>query len=1610
MAADAKTKTTVKRVLPAITGSLRKDARFADFLATLFAGGSNEDLANTPSAQLAGLARAAYDKFTRRTVGRYSLTIGDLEGSEDASLIVIVNDDMPFLVDSVVGVLNESNHTARLVLHPLYYTRRETGGRLRDIVDEEHSGRGDSTRESLMAIVVERLATAEERAALKHQLVTVLAEVRTIVLDWETMMTRLRGAIRQYKDVPPPIPVDELAEAIQFLEWLIDGNFIFLGLREFEFDGNPETAQLVAKKDSGRGILRDPDVHVLRRAGKLVSITPEIRQFLLEPAPLIITKANVKARVHRRAYMDYIGVKNFDAQGRLSGEIRLVGLFTSSAYHQSVRRIPLLRRKVDAVMDMSHLKPDSHAGKALMSVLENYPRDDLFQIDVQSLYEIADGMRGLGERPRTRLFVRRDKFDRFVSAIVFFPRDRFNTSVRMRTGELLAEAYRGRISAYYPAYPEGDLVRVHFIVGRDEDETPTPDLPRLEARIADLARTWDDHFTDAVNAQFAAREASAINARYKGAFSAAYCEDFSPADAIDDVRHIERLDAPGDIGVVFYRGGEDGPRALRLKIFHLGAPIALSDRLPILEAMALRAINERYYRAGLRGDNARDGARGDVVRIHDIVLEAGQDIDRNFGDLKPLLEDCFLAVWNGTAANDGYNALVLLGQISWRDVVILRAYSKYLRQAGIGFSQRYMWTAMSKHIDIAGHLIELFRLRFDPARKNGARARKETRIIQKIEEALAVVSVLDEDRIIRRFLNVILSTLRTNVFQNDPDSGTCGALAFKLDSTKVDALPQPRPLREIFIYSPDVEGVHLRSGMIARGGLRWSDRPEDFRTEILGLVKAQQVKNAVIVPVGSKGGFVPQKLPLDASREDIQAEAVRCYRIFISGLLCLTDNLKGAKVVKPRDTVCYDGDDPYLVVAADKGTATFSDIANGISQSRKFWLDDAFASGGSAGYDHKKMGITARGGWEAVKRHFREMDIDIQRQPFSVVGVGDMSGDVFGNGMLLSRKTRLVAAFDHRDIFIDPDPDPASSHAERKRLFALARSSWRDYNTKLISAGGGVFSRSEKSIALSPEIRKMTGLGAASATPVELIRALLRMEADLLWFGGIGTYIRASDETDDDAGDRANDALRITAPELKVKVIGEGANLGLTQRARIEFAMRGGRVNSDAIDNSAGVNSSDIEVNIKIAFGAVEAAGKLTREERNAFLAAMTKEVASLVLRNNYRQTLAVSLAEARGYDEMGFQVRLMRTLERRGLLDRAVEFLPDDAELAEREAQRQPLTRPELAVLLAYAKITLYDELLASDMPDDAYLAGELERYFPVRLWKAYPDAIARHRLRREIIATMLANSIINRGGPSFVSRLSDETGADAASIAAAFAIARDSFDLLALNDAVDALDNKIASGTQISLYLTLQNVLGRQTSWFLTHASGASSLKEVIDRFRDGIATLRKALGRVLAKEQGEALKEQARKLTAQKVPARLAGDIAELAVLSYAPDIILVAGRTGRSIADVARAFFDIGALLDIDQLERAAGALEAAEYFDRLAVNRIVDGLQDSRRRITADVLQTKGGVDRAVARWRERQGERVEKVKGKLDELFAGGALNLSKLTLANSYLRDLLQN
>ena len=1574
------------------------------FVADLFGRVPPEDLGPYAAEDLADLALAARARLAepRRIGSAAAVSLSDRVIARDGrpselTVVEVVNDNRPFLLDSTLAELTAQGLAPHLVAHPILGVERDAAGSLVRVVGETTADTNAGfARESFIHIHLDRLDAGAARTRLAEGLERVFRDVALATDDHDAMAERLRAIAVLYADAPLPLPEDEVAEARAFLAWIREGHFIPLGLREHDLDG----AEPALAEGSGLGLLRDPAVAVLRRGGALVDMTPEIRAFLDGPQALIITKASVKSRVHRSAHLDYIACKLFAADGALVREVGIVGLFNASAYTLPTRDIPYLRAKVAQVAARAGLDPTSHAGRGLLDVLETYPRDDLFQIDPDRLYRFSLAIAHLADRPRLRVLSRPDRFGRFVSLLVYVPKDRYDSMVRARIGAYLAAEYGGRVSAAYPYFPEGALARTHYIIGLPEAGASERDPAALEAGIAALVRTWADELRAALAETREGPQARALAARYAEAFSAAYRENFTPRSALADIATLERLGPARPRAVDIVRRSTDPDAQIRLKVFSQGASLSLSERVPVLENLGFRVINERTYR--ILAPGSEDEGR---VWLHDMLLERATGAAIDLARLERPLEEALLAYGAGLVESDGYNRLVLEAGLTWRDAALLRAFGRYLRQLRIRYGQDYLAATLAAHADIARALVDLFRARFDPAAE-GDRDARQAEIRAGIETALGTVTSLDEDRILRRFVNLIEAAVRTNVFQGTAEGGARETIAFKFACARVSGMPLPRPFFEIFVYSPRVEGVHLRYGYVARGGLRWSDRPEDFRTEILGLVKAQQVKNAVIVPVGAKGGFFPKRLPPASDRQAWLEEGTESYRIFIRTLLELTDNIVGDAIQPPADTVRHDADDAYLVVAADKGTATFSDIANGLSIERGHWLGDAFASGGSQGYDHKGMGITARGAWEAVKRHFQEIDIDTQSDPITVVGVGDMSGDVFGNGMLLSRSLRLVAAFDHRDIFLDPDPDAAASFAERQRLFDLGRSSWRDYDPALISEGGGVFSRSLKTIPLSPRVRAVLGTDAAEATPTDLMQAILRAPVDLLWFGGIGTYIRATTESDEEAGDRANDAVRITGAALRAKVVGEGANLGATQRGRIEAARAGVRLNTDAIDNSAGVNTSDVEVNIKIALMGPERDGRLDAQARNALLVAMTDEVAALVLRNNQLQTLALSLAQHRGLAETGFALRTMQALEAEGRLDRAVELLPGDAALAERMRKGEGLTRPEYAVILAYAKLAFYDALLASTVPNDPYFDRELQRYFPAALRQQFPDAVKGHRLRREIISTALSNIIVNRGGPSLVTRLTDETGADAAAIAKAYAITRDAYGLMELNLAIDGLAGAIGGQAQIALYAEVQDLLIGRIVWFIRNLDLSGPIAPVVARYREGIAALQAVLPEVMGEAVSAALDRRTADLVAQGMAEAPARRLASLAALTSAPDIVRVAETGGAAIPDIAATHFALDRAFHLSELAAAARGVATGDTFDRIALERAVSNIATAHRQLTAEIIDTVGAGPEAVTAWSRSRGATLDHARATLEAVTASG-LTVSKATVAASLLADL---
>jgi glutamate dehydrogenase len=1570
------------------------------FLAALYRGAPPEDITRYAPESLAALAELTFDKTAVRRPGESLVNVLPFRSTRDdcsertETLLIGANDDMPFLFDSLAGELTAQGIRVHALFHPILPVERDAGGM---------RGTGTAVRESLIVLALDSL-DGEQRKDVEAGARRVFREVKLAVRDWQKMLAYLHDSIAALKTHPPHVNAEVLNESVAFLEWLANNHFTFLGARDYTYSG-ADGGTLEPVPESGLGVLADMETRVVRRSEHRGDMSAEIRGFLAQPEPLIITKSNERSLIHRRVHMDYIGVKKFYASGKVTGERRFVGLFTSGAYSRRPSEIPLLRLKVEHVLERAGFSRNSHDGKALAHILDSFPRDELFQVSEDELFDTSLGILRLGERPKVKVFARCDRFDRFVSVLVYVPRDRYDTQVREKIHDILARAYNGRASASNPTIDDSMLARVHYIVGRNEGPRPKIDAHALEAEIAASIRTWEDAFAAALIAAHGEAEGQRILVRQRHAFPARYRDAFLPEEAVRDLAELEQLAKSSErINARAYRLPRESRSALRLKIYVLGDVLPLSASLPVLENLGFRVIAENSYpvtpdtEAGWKGEGA----------VLDFTMMRADGATADLSHLKARVEDAFETIIRGQAENDGFNRLITGADLDWNTVNILRAAAKYSRQAGFSFSQEYIEQTLARNSSLARLLIELFRARHAPGIRE--REKKQKEINLSIDAALQDVPSLDDDRIIRRLHNIIACSLRTNFFQGERQP----FLAIKLESQRIEELPAPRPLYDISVYSPQMEGVHLRFGKVARGGIRWSDRREDFRTEILGLVKAQQVKNVVIVPVGAKGGFYPKCLPANGSREEIQSAAISAYKALINALLDLTDNIgPDGAVIPPEGVVRHDGDDPYLVVAADKGTATFSDIANGIAESRGFWLGDAFASGGSHGYDHKKMGITAKGAWVAVQRHFREMGRDIQNEPFTCIGIGDMSGDVFGNGMLLSKQTKLLAAFDHRHIFVDPNPDAEKTWNERKRLFDLPRSSWEDYDKSLISKGGGVFSRGLKEIPLSPELQNLTGLSAAKAAPAEVMKALLKADVDLLWFGGIGTYVKAAGQINLEVGDRANDAIRVDGAELRAKVIGEGANLGATQLGRIEYALKGGRINTDAIDNSAGVDTSDHEVNLKILMSGPLRRGEISPEERDRLLESMTDDVAAQVLKDNYDQTLALSVSQCLGMRDLDAQSRFMRELEHRGKLDRAVEYLPGDAALRRRAQENTPLTRPELAVLLAYAKLDLDAELLASELPDDSYFTALLAHYYPDVVARRFAAELTHHRLRREIICNEISNRIVNLAGPVFVHRMKEVAGASGTQVARAFVVMEAAFGLAAIKARIDALDYTVPADVQTGMYAEIAETFRRVGLWFLTNVPASADLGATVAQYRAGVDALRGTYSTLISKYELDERMAYIGRLMEAGVPEDLAHDVAALPLWSRAPEISLLAHAQGLDIDLVAGAYFAIGTTLELDRLRNLAARVSASEHWDRLAIRRIADDLFASQRVLTEQALrQANGGKGRAegvsaAEVWAGSHAEALLRTRTFLHQLERTGDLSIAKLTLANSQIREL---
>jgi glutamate dehydrogenase len=1575
----------------------------ARYLEAYYRRVDTEDLA--PPARLAAIARAHALLGLRRPQGRALVDVhSEAEAPAGPMTVDIVTDDMPYLVDSVTTALNKHRANIEVIIHPLLRVRRDVTGVMRGIrgVNGEKDLEPDELIEAWIHVEIarpgDRVAPGQLASDLRH----VLEDVRVAVEDQPRMTSTavqlahsLRGELNGQ-------------EAGALLDWLAGGHFTFLGYREYDLVHTPDGVGLRAVPGTGLGILRHD------RKESLTILTPQARTRAVDPGErLVLAKANSRSTVYRANYLDYVSVKNLGPDGAVIGEWRFLGLYTYAALAESITQIPVLREKLARVLNDAGLSPDSHDGKDLIEILETYPREELFEIPAAELTPIALGVLRLRERRQTRLFLRRDYYGRYMSCLVYLPLDRYTTQARLRTQEILREGLHGVSVDYSAMVGESALARLHVVVrgerGRPLPEPTPAQVAGLERQIAEAVRSWDEDLAANADRILGEERARAVLDECTECIPQTYKADVTPIEAVADFAEILRLrEQGGGFSVRLAHG--TGRWALR--VYRADTPITLSEVLPQLQHMGLEVVDEHPYEfAGpAGGTGGPDGGNHRPFWIYEFGLRSVQTAATQH------FEEALTALWRGKTEDDGFNSLVLTAGLTWREVTLLRACARYLRQAGMRFSEDYMQRVLRSNAAITRLLVRLFESRFDPSRQSGATERCEA-ITEELRGQLDEVMSLDADRILRSYLALIDATLRTNFYQSHGPE----YLVLKLDPGAVPGLAEPRPKFEIYVYSPRFEAVHLRFGRVARGGLRWSDRQEDFRTEVLGLVKAQEVKNAVIVPSGAKGGFICKRLPDPADREAYQAEVLSCYQTFIAAMLDVTDNIAGGagrdenKIVPPRDLVRLDGDDPYLVVAADKGTATFSDAANEIAARYDFWLGDAFASGGSEGYDHKKMGITARGAWESVKVHFASLGLNPEEDEFTAVGIGDMSGDVFGNGMLLSRKLKLVAAFDHRHVFVDPSPSPEVSFAERARLFALPRSSWADYDPALISAGGGVWPRSAKSVPVSPPMRDVLGIDASviALSPDELISAILRAPVDLLWNGGIGTYVKASHESHADAGDRSNDAVRVSASQLRARVVGEGGNLGLTQAARIEYSLGGGLVNTDFIDNSAGVDTSDHEVNIKVLLADAIRSGELASSARHELLYEMTDEVAGLVLRHNYRQNMTLAIARAQAPSMLHVHARYLRKLIRDKRLHPEQDVLPGEREIAERRSAGQGLTNPELSVLLAHTKIAAGQDVLSSSLPDDAYLRRVLSEYFPVPLRSRFTDLMRAHPLRREIITTAAVNEMVDYSGTTFLFRLIEETGASVPDLTRAWLVAREVFDMPAFWRAVETLDGSVDISTQITLLLEGRKLTERAARWLLHNRRPPFDISSTVAFFADGVRTVRSALPKLLTGRDLAGFEERRDSYVARGVPLDLAERVAAMVPTYSAFDIVQVAAAgsgTGRSVEETAEVYFDLADRIQINRLRDRITALPREDRWSTMARAALRDDLYAAHASLTADVLgvSPSGSPEERLAAWVARNSAAMAMADQTLGEIWETERFTFTTLSVALRAIRTLV--
>ncbi len=1521
------------------------------------------------------------------------------------TVVAIHTRNLPFILDSTRLELNRRNVIIHKVHRAVLAVRRDANQQLLELLpDPRHTLEPDISQEALFYLELAHCSDSGVRGELSRTLQEVIDEVQIVVDDFIKMRNKALEVIAKLPSETVHLGADAIKEAKELLRWLHDDHFTFIGFEELQVNYEKEIVKVEKCPANSLGLLKYlpslSDTDLLQEINS--STHDELATRLLA-----FGRSSRRCRVHRNVYPDYVSIRDYDDEGRVCHEYRFMGLYTSVAYTQSAMQIPILRKKVQAVIQHSGFHPDSHDGKQLLRVMEVFPRDELFLADLDELCAMVMGVYHIQERRQVRLFLRRERAGKFFSALVYTPKDVYCTELRENIQQILCDALGADESEFTTYFSESVLTRTYFELKVETNTAVDYDVALLEKEIVEASKRWEDQLREALMEEFGEEQGNREFRLYENAFPPGYQHDFDPRAAINDIKKIATLDDGRPLATSFYRVMEEAKRMLRFRLFYPDEPMVLSDVIPILENLGLIVVGEAPY------DICRSD--GKVVWIHDFSVQYNQVDAVDLGEVREKFQDAFTRICAGDAESDAFNKLILGTHLNWREIALLRAYARYMKQIKFSFDTVYIAEALCRHMHITQWIVDLFDARFNPR----AFSCQEDRVSQKakleehIIDALEGVENLNEDRLIRHYVELIQATLRTNFYQLDELGEGKKYFSFKLSPKQILDIPRPRPLYEIFVYSPRMEGIHLRGGKVARGGLRWSDRKEDFRTEVLGLVKAQQVKNAVIVPVGAKGGFVVKRPPPEGDREALLAEGIECYKILIRGILDITDNLVEGQVEPPENVVRKDDDDTYLVVAADKGTATFSDIANEISKEYGFWLGDAFASGGSIGYDHKKMGITARGAWVSVQRLFKERGLNTQKEDFTVLGIGDMAGDVFGNGMLMSKHIRLQAAFNHLHIFIDPNPDASKSFRERKRLFEAARSGWGDYDTKLISKGGGVFRRSAKSIKITPEMKSSFGITEKQLTPNKFISRLLCSPVDLVWNGGIGTYVKASSENDADVGDKANDPLRVNAVDLQCKVIGEGGNLGLTQLARVEYNLHGGASNTDFIDNAGGVDCSDHEVNIKILLNEVVASDDMTEKQRRLLLEEMTNSISKLVLLNNYRQTQAISIAERQAFFRLGEYKRLIHSLENSGKLDRGLEYIPDDEELLERKVNNVGLARAELSVLISYVKGILKEELANSDIPDDTFFSKAIETAFPAKLVKKFRQQIQSHRLRREIVATQIANDMVNHMGITFVDRLQQSTGENSVDVARAYVTTREIFSLADYWRQIEALDYVVTAELQMSMMADLMQLVRRSSRWFLRNKRSRIDPAAEISRFKRVVQEIATNIDQLFEGHMHTGWQMKKQHLVDEGVPEKLASYIAGGQSLYAAMGIAEAARQAGSSPLEVAKIYFVIGEELGLNWFGQQIADLKVDNHWQALARETFRDDLEWQQRSLTVAVLRYKDDtncVSDCMTQWLKNQAVMVERWRAVLTELQATDVHEFAMYSVAIRELLDLAQS